>query len=69
MKCVFKKIFALLSMYLHLFSFTLRENARKANSSRMKSKDFPADLQLKEVNVDKSSPGEKSPSTSRLQKE
>lgn len=42
-----------------------RENARKANSSRLKSKDF--DLQLKEVDVDKSSPREKSPS--RLQKD
>ncbi|XP_062210733.1 uncharacterized protein LOC133912153 [Phragmites australis] len=38
-----------------------RENARKANSARMKTKDFSADLQLKKVHADDSSPGEKSP--------
>uniref|UniRef100_M8B9U9 Uncharacterized protein n=1 Tax=Aegilops tauschii TaxID=37682 RepID=M8B9U9_AEGTA len=42
-----------------------RENARKANSSRRVSKDFSADLQLKEVNVDNSIPGEKPSSRSR----
>ncbi|VAH89255.1 unnamed protein product [Triticum turgidum subsp. durum] len=42
-----------------------RENARKANSSRRISKDFSADLHLKEVNVDNSVPGEKPSSRSR----
>ncbi|KAF7049554.1 hypothetical protein CFC21_058072 [Triticum aestivum] len=42
-----------------------RENARKANSSRRISKDFSSDLQLKEVNVDNSIPGEKPSSRSR----
>uniref|UniRef100_A0A0E0CYL7 PWI domain-containing protein n=1 Tax=Oryza meridionalis TaxID=40149 RepID=A0A0E0CYL7_9ORYZ len=38
-----------------------RENARKANSSRRKIKDFSADLELKKAHDDLS-PGEKSPS-------
>ncbi|KAG8096598.1 hypothetical protein GUJ93_ZPchr0013g34804 [Zizania palustris] len=41
-----------------------RENARKANSSRRKIKDFSSDLQLKKSHDDLS-PGEKSPPRSR----
>uniref|UniRef100_A0A0E0CYM0 PWI domain-containing protein n=1 Tax=Oryza meridionalis TaxID=40149 RepID=A0A0E0CYM0_9ORYZ len=41
-----------------------RENARKANSSRRKIKDFSADLELKKAHDDLS-PGEKSPSQHR----
>ncbi|GJN31018.1 hypothetical protein PR202_gb19372 [Eleusine coracana subsp. coracana] len=41
-----------------------RENSRKANSARRKTKDFSADLHLKKVNDDLS-PGERSPLMSR----
>ncbi|KAL6648381.1 hypothetical protein ACP70R_012605 [Stipagrostis hirtigluma subsp. patula] len=39
----------------------VRENARKANSARRKTKDSLPDLELKKVHADDSSPGEKSP--------
>ncbi|GJN08324.1 hypothetical protein PR202_ga26231 [Eleusine coracana subsp. coracana] len=41
-----------------------RENSRKANSARRKTKDFSADMHLKKVHDD-SSPGERSPVMSR----
>jgi hypothetical protein len=57
------KRFALHFLYINIV-FQFRENLRKANSARRKTKDFSADLHLK-IAHDDSSPVEKSSFMSR----